>query len=845
MYPEQHPRGSGEYASDPAAQLREAVHPPAAAEYEDQQYGESASLETQEHRQQQQQVQEGDPSSLAPAEYLRQLEARAEALLAQRTSLKAQLGEAARAAYQAVADRLGPASSGIPLPSDPAALVEELMVLQAVRQYLTYLQDLQALARQADKLARAAEREYTAGGDAAGFLQAASDAVDAFSTATGYVMALDQLAADGGVPSTKLVQQGGALSARVAQAGATLRGLLSAAAQQRLAACGWPPPLTASADTDAGPAAGAGWEGFASAGEATVGELQHLFTVMLTLQRATQHAEFAVLGADPGVEGPVLWPAEELARGVADRLHHHFAQGLPTDRADKPEWLFAAALKAARQCAPPGEVFQPAVDAHGLEHWYSMQLEGVRALHSVGVAPLLRSHVLPRLAATADAAAWLHYADEAARYERQLAPLRGVATGASVADQEEDGTTVACPGSAIEVLFEEEAWRQGWLQAELSDAQRQLEAACDAPDAWLPQASRALESLDVALDGSSGLGPSAGAAAAPRAASQEEFWPPACADVAVALVTETVRRCGWVAAAAHRQQFYKAVTQPVVKTFRARLSSVLQTAEQFKGMLEDAWLPKVGAAICAAHYAEHSLREPQGALLAASAVDAAAEGGSPLAVLLEREAAALSTLRRQWAYKLAKLAVDQFQGLFAAYRRDFSVFAAGFDADAPPGQQQQQPDQLSPPAGPSARLLPAAHGLQRLLEELSHHLDAVIFRDVWRAAALAVNYAMFNDVATEAAFSAQGALQAAADCDALVAVFVRCTSRPAAHFKESKEACKLLLMPSSEATQLLSTLVHEARGAGEVLVAHGVRALNAEQAASVLARRLDLQGASA
>lgn len=113
-------------------------------------------------------------------------------------------------------------------------------------------------------------------------------------------------------------------------------------------------------------------------------------------------------------EGPLLWVAEELAQPLAERLRHHFASksligacgaagrpapgpplcapgcrsaelappvassrpfpalmtaavsdssagGLPTDRADRPEWLFATALKAAQQCCPLAQELQPCV----------------------------------------------------------------------------------------------------------------------------------------------------------------------------------------------------------------------------------------------------------------------------------------------------------------------------------------------------------------------------------------------------------------------------------------------------------------------------------------------------
>ncbi len=139
-------------------------------------------------------------------------------------------------------------------------------------------------------------------------------------------------------------------------------------------------------------------------------------------------------------------------------------------------------------------------------------------------------------------------------------------------------------------------------------------------------------------------------------------------------------------------------------------------------MLGEVWLPRVGAAVCAAHYLEHQLREPQGVMLlaelqdaaAAAAAVAAAGGGADaasepagasseagaaaagppvggkdtaaavaagstgqsqagpkgrtLVSLLDREAAAFGSLRKQWAYKLAKQAVDRFHQLFTPYK---------------------------------------------------------------------------------------------------------------------------------------------------------------------------------
>lgn len=183
-------------------------------------------------------------------------------------------------------------------------------------------------------------------------------------------------------------------------------------------------------------------------------------------------------------------------------------------------------------------------------------------------------------------------------------------------------------------------------------------------------------------------------------------------------------------------------------------------------------------------------------------------------------------------------------------------------------------------------------------------LPSLQHRDVWKGIALAVNYALYNEVATEALFSAQvrlgtaghaapalqvagvepdvslrmhclamrrhvprmrvlrspaaslpdntqlplhptkqtvqGAAQLDADLAAMAAVFGEYTSRPAAHFRESREACRLLSLPWSAAAQLAAALEAQPRAAKQLLAPHGVKALNAEQASLVLGQRLDL-----
>jgi len=55
----------------------------------------------------------------------------------------------------------------------------------------------------------------------------------------------------------------------------------------------------------------------------------------------------------------------------------------------------------------------------------------------------------------------------------------------------------------------------------------------------------------------------------------------------------------------------------------------------------------------------------------------------------------------------------------------------------------------------SPQLLRALVGLDESVKLLSSSMDAVVFRETWKAIAVAVNRRMYNDVATETKFTYQ------------------------------------------------------------------------------------------
>ena len=87
-------------------------------------------------------------------------------------------------------------------------------------------------------------------------------------------------------------------------------------------------------------------------------------------------------------ETPALWAVEEVAAPIVERLRAHFAAGRPTDRPDRPEWLFETALRLVRQLAPATAPLQAAVEVHGLGDVYHVPLEFARAIRgAVKVGP--------------------------------------------------------------------------------------------------------------------------------------------------------------------------------------------------------------------------------------------------------------------------------------------------------------------------------------------------------------------------------------------------------------------------------------------------------------------------
>lgn len=769
--------------------------------------------------------QECEGSNVKASERMKLLAERATRLETQRSSLRLQLANATRAALQTLN---APITQHFEVErgqnGEISTLAQDLIAVHDAELGLMYLHNLQSLLRQLDKHLRVGDRARH-NMDLHSLSQEMAHAVDLCRQARGLSSAIASFLPSSGDDSVETTKESNGVSSfsfvshpsirshcsmlmkRTKLLSTTLKTLVSDAMQLLLQECNWPPPIldrensgqmdTSQDDGD--------WNGFSSSNPAFVC-LQQLAVTQISLQRILEHEAFEGHGGNENADDndadgtvkvdlhPRLWLGEDLAKSIGTWLQHHFASGLPTDRPDKPEWLFSGALKAVKKCCKYVEALQPCIDAHNLQNVYSIQFEMARAIGTTAVGDVLKSHVLPRLADLQDPPSWLHYIDEAIHFEESLAPFRGVVTNCSYETREISSLDeLWYSESVLNIAFENHTWIEQWISAEREDAFDQLASAIEGFSSTNATDTNRIES-------------------SPRASQLETVNSAVSEDLLSLLITLVRRGMNIPPGLARRNIFWEQVLAPSIKEFANHSSSEMIRAEQFHHLLDEIGLPRVGFILCTIHAIEHHLREPAGTLLSACASDEC------LSKLLAHQADFLAHIRRQWTYKLAKVGIDEFRKSMSKYKDQLQVLD---------------------PHAPSPALLSAASVLYSLIEKFSTHLDAILFRDIWRALASSVNQTIVHDVVMEVTFTHNTSQQLSVDVESLISVFKSCTTRPASYFKESREACFLLGLPHDEARSIAQHGTSSSKESRKFLLNAGIRALNGDQVASVLQSRAD------
>mmetsp|Transcript_34775 Transcript_34775/g.98590 ORF Transcript_34775/g.98590 Transcript_34775/m.98590 type:complete len:731 (-) Transcript_34775:17-2209(-) len=675
-------------------------------------------------------------------------------------------------------------------PSQLPGYLQELQQLNSGAEYVQAVLKLQQMLNrleQSVKQLSSADSENTGGAGAESFSELAAQAVSASAGTTYHCNTLRPLLQDtsSGLPQP-LVSYAADVMAHVQASLRTLRSCLSTAFSSALERAGWPPAMDGGAPA------------FESCGKDDLRLLYELTGFLTETQRNLDPETFSApeepRGGSPPPGPLLLWAAELLVEPLRKKLTYHFAGGLQTDRMDKPEWMFAQVLRMAREVAPEAAVLDGALQECNLHQQRPFSVQVVDGLRAAAT-DILAAHYLPNILEMSQASLWLHLVDEMCTFERQLAPLRGEL------DEDEElmlGPPIWVEGSCLVALVEDRQSMAAWERAELLEAQQQMDSAVEAEAGW--------SAVCTEWEGST-------------SAWKSEFWPPKPAETALAILQGLMQRASCLPGLQAAPSFGSHVLAPVAKSLLGYMNRLGQRADTFKDLSSETWAPKVCALCCGAHFLEHNLQELGATLLPEEAARSAPE----------KVARELATFRHKWTLKLAEAVTHKFIAAASLYRSSVADFM---------GEGAEDEGTLEV----SRTWRPAVQQLQEALHRLSGLLDTVLFREMWRAVATAVNQILYNDIATEAQFSACGALQFVTDCNAIISIFAMYTPRPNAHFKELREACILLSLSEEQLAELEEAIDDEDEGlqdtARAIVEALGVRTLNLDQVECVLAQRL-------
>eukprot|EP00889_Picochlorum_renovo_P000253 jgi/Picre1/27283/NNA_000252.t1 len=438
-----------------------------------------------------------------------------------------------------------------------------------------------------------------------------TNAVDASKKCMSYVFGMDELASKVAENGIDLKDTGHTVRQGAKAVATQTRHILSLSIQRCLRESSWPPPLLPSqknADT------GDEWKGFEVAGDAVFGELQQLLVLMTSLQIAIEY-----------------YALKEFADPVNAWLMAHFAPKMATCRPEKPEWLFSAALHATKVCIGYMDLFDPCIEAHGIQMYFHMAREFAKST-ICGLRKVVRGIFLPLLFDQNDGSYILHYVDEAVKFESNFLALR-----VDMLLGEEDSDNASHADSMIEVLFDNEEWTSAWINAEQEEAEQRIRGLTNDPLGWKPKVySDGLGTDDVSTE---------------HLGSLHEFYPPVIVTNSVEILVDLMSRTKYI------------------------------------------------------HSPEHKLVWCSGVLLETLAL-------SPdIDRFLEKETNTLAILRRKWTNKLVTLAMKFIFTRFVQFQLSL--------ADEDDGDS-------------SVRIIELRNQISALLNELSKHLDQVIFREAWK-----------------------------------------------------------------------------------------------------------------
>jgi len=460
------------------------------------------------------------------------------------------------------------------------------------------------------------------------------------------------------------------------------RGVLSATMRQYLEECSWPPPLLPSATNSTTCLESDPWKGFEDAGDTVFGELQETIVQMLALQGATDPGTFSGHLGDMYTREAQLWPAIEFSRPVNAWIASHFAPDMPTCKIERPEWLFTAVLHAVRACTDYVDVFEPCIEAQGIQQFFSMPVEVAICVYKRGVCGVVKGVYVPLLFVERDPAYLLHFVDEAIKFEDEFLPLRTDPVQYVANQGTGSGPRDGC--MLLDILFSDDQWLSHWLLCEQEEARHRIWNDMNGSDSDYDPIPRMVGDSEATR----------------HVPLFDEFRPSLALLDAVETLVDLLNRTTYMSVVDNKRHWCHSVVSTAIETIKGHLQSEISRVQQFDHLTDDIGVPVASGCLNDLRFLEHTLAEPMGPLM--EVVSSDPELFLPF---FEQQANDLGMLRRKWTNTILESAM-------AAVLSNFTT-----DVDVSISQ------------------------ISRLLDEFSKYMDEVGFHTLWKAVAATLDHA--------------------------------------------------------------------------------------------------------
>lgn len=618
--------------------------------------------------------------------------------------------------------------------------VREIAINNSCQHYLHYVVELQGLVKSSEKAVRVAQRSLRLEQGPA-HIEHITHAVELVRQSLSYTHAMSQIEQQINGVDLKRVSTG--VASRTMDAARNVREILSASIQKCLKRSDWPPPLLPSSEKSNH------WHGFEQAGEQIFRELQQLIVLMISLQMAVEFDIFSNLNPSLA-QSTVLWPGMEFGKAIDSWISSHFAPNMPTCKIDKPEWLFSAVHHAVKICCSHVDIFEPCIETHGIQQYFSMEVEIGKAVYMEGLYRVVKGVYLPLMFEENEPSYILHYIDEAIKFEAKYRQLR--------IDPLIDGDINQCSHerSMIEILFENEDWASQWLHSEEEEARRRVLGLTHDPLGWRPSTGTP---DDIA--------------------SLHEFYPCVLVSNAMEIVIDLLKKTKYLHQDDHKLTWCQTVVMSAIETLTSHMHSELIRIEQFDHLTDSIGMPIISGSLNGLHFLEHMMIEPTGVLLetfvSSPSIDA----------FLENQVNILSKMRRKWTNKIVLMSM---KWIFSHFLH-IQLF-------------QEELEDFGDAGGPSSKVIELRNQISSLLNEFSKHLDQVIFREVWKGIALSTSESFLEDLHS-ASQNNQGHSMGSmrTNLETLVFAFKAFTNKPDAYFKNCFDALSVVEQAPNHSNQ--------------------------------------------